>query len=85
MVWTRDIIYLGNGVLYINFAGDENTPEYGCTMFLKSTDYGINWEITNDIIAEENDKLNAIYRSIVDIDESIIAGAQDYGRILRFK
>ena len=24
IVWTRDIIHLGNGVLYINFAGDEN-------------------------------------------------------------
>ena len=85
MVWTRDIIYLGNGILYINFAEDENIPEYGCAMFLKSTDYGINWEITNDIIAEEKEKLNAIYRSIVDIDGSIIAGAQEYGRTLRFK
>ena len=24
IVWTRDIIHLGNGLLYMNFAGDEN-------------------------------------------------------------
>ena len=85
MVWTRDIINIGNGVLYMNFAGDENTPEYECAMFLKSTDYGLNWKITNDIVGKDNEKLNAIYRSVVDVDGSVIAGAQNYGRILRFK
>ena len=85
IVWTRDIIHLGNGVLYINFAGDENTAEYECAMFLKSTDYGNNWKITNDILGEGNEKLNAIYRSVEDIDGTIIAGAQNYGRILKFE
>ena len=85
IVWTRDIINLGNGVLYMNFAGDENTPEYECAMFLKSIDYGNNWKITNDILGEGNEKLNAIYRSIKDVDGNIIAGAQNYGRILRFE
>ena len=85
MVWTRDIINIGNGVLYMNFAGDENTPEYECAMFLKSTDYGLNWKITNDIVGKDNEKLNAIYRSVVDVDGSVIAGAQNYGRILKFK
>ena len=85
IVWTRDIINIGNGVLYMNFAGDENTPEYECAMFLKSTDYGLNWKITNDIVGKDNEKLNAIYRSVVDVDGSVIAGAQNYGRILRFK
>ena len=85
IVWTRDIIHIGNGILYINFAGDENTPEYECAMFLKSIDYGLNWEITNDIVGENNEKLNAIYRSFVDVDGSIIAGAQNYARILRLK
>ena len=33
IVWTRDILNLGNGLLYINFAGDENTAEYECTIF----------------------------------------------------
>ena len=69
----------------MNFAGDENTPEYECAMFLKSVDYGNNWEITNDIVGEGNEKLNAIYRSVQDVDGSIIAGAQNYGRILRFE
>ncbi|MBO6243581.1 MAG: exo-alpha-sialidase [Clostridia bacterium] len=85
MVWTRDIIHLGNGILYMNFAGDENTPDYECAMFLKSTDYGETWKITSDIVGNENTKLNAIYRSIVDVDGSIIAGAQNYGRILKFE
>ena len=85
IVWTRDIIHIGNGVLYINFAGDENTAEYECAMFLKSTDYGNTWEITNDIVGEDNSKLNAIYRSIIDVDGTIIAGAQNYGRILKFQ
>ena len=85
IVWTRDIIHIGNGVLYINFAGDENTAEYECAMFLKSTDYGNTWEITNDIVGEDNSKLNAIYRSVVDVDGTIIAGAQNYGRILKFQ
>ena len=85
IVWTRDIINLGNGVLYMNFAGDENTPEYECAMFLKSIDYGNNWKITNDILGEGNEKLNAIYRSVKDVDGNIIAGAQNYGRILRFE
>ena len=85
MVWTRDIINLGNGVLYMNFAGDENTAEYECAMFLKSTDYGETWKLTNDIVGENNAKLNAIYRSVEDIDGSIIAGAQNYGRILKFE
>ena len=69
----------------MNFAGDENTPEYECAMFLKSIDYGNNWKITNDILGEGNEKLNAIYRSIKDVDGNIIAGAQNYGRILRFE
>ena len=85
VVWTRDIIHLGNGVLYMNFAGDENTAEYECAMFLKSTDYGQTWKITNDILGEGNEKLNAIYRSVVDVDGSIIAGAQNYARILKFQ
>ena len=85
IVWTRDIIHLGNGVLYMNFAGDENTPEYECAMFLKSTDYGETWEITSDIVGNGNAKLNAIYRSVVDVDGSIIAGAQNYGRILKIE
>ena len=85
IVWTRDIIHIGNGVLYINFAGDENTAEYECAMFLKSTDYGNTWEITNDIVGKDNEKLNAIYRSVVDVDGTIIAGAQNYGRILKFQ
>ena len=85
IVWTRDIINLGNGVLYMNFAGDENTPEYECAMFLKSIDYGNNWKITNDILGEGKEKLNAIYRSVKDVDGNIIAGAQNYGRILRFE
>ena len=85
IVWTRDIINLGNGVLYMNFAGDENTPEYECAIFLKSIDYGNNWKITNDILGEGKEKLNAIYRSVKDVDGNIIAGAQNYGRILRFE
>ena len=85
IVWTRDIINLGNGVLYMNFAGDENTPEYECAMFLKSIDYGNNWKITNDILGEGKEKLNAIYRSVKDVDGNIMAGAQNYGRILRFE
>lgn len=84
MVWSRDITYIGNGVLYMNFAGDENAPEYECAMIIKSTDYGQNWEITDDILGEGNEKLNAIYRSVVDIDGTIIAGAQGNGRILKF-
>jgi hypothetical protein len=83
MVWTRDIIHMGNGLLYINFAGEENSPEYECAMFLKSTDYGKTWKITNDIVGKGNEKLNAVYRSVEDVDGSIIAGAQNYGRILR--
>ena len=39
MIWSRDIIYIGNIVLYINFAGDENIPEYECAMIIKSIDY----------------------------------------------
>ena len=85
IVWTRDIIHLGNGLLYMNFAGDENTPEYECAMFLKSTDYGETWSLTNDIVGKDNAKLNAIYRSVIDIDGNIIAGAQNYGRILKFE
>ena len=85
IVWTRDIIHLGNGLLYMNFAGDENTPEYECAMFLKSEDYGETWKITNDILGEGNEKLNAIYRSVQDVDGSIIAGAQNYARILKFE
>ena len=85
IVWTRDIIHLGNGVLYMNFAGDENTAEYECAMFLKSTDYGETWNLTNDIVGKNNTKLNAIYRSVIDVDGSIIAGAQNYGRILKFE
>ena len=54
-------------------------------MFLKGTDYGETWKITSDIVGNENTKLNAIYRSIVDVDGSIIAGAQNYGRILKFE
>lgn len=74
MIWFRDIIYIGNGVLYINFAGDENTPDNECAMIIKSIDYGQNWEIKDDIIAEGNEKLNAINRSVIDIDGTIIAG-----------
>ena len=85
VVWTRDIIHIGNGVLYMNFAGDENKAEYECAMFIKSNDYGENWELTNDIVGKDNSKLNAIYRSVVDVDGSIIAGAQNYGRILKFQ
>ena len=85
MVWTRDILNLGNGLLYINFAGDENTAEYECAMFLKSTDYGETWKITNDILGKNNSKLNAIYRSVNDVDGSVIAGAQNYARILKFE
>jgi len=85
IVWTRDILNLGNGLLYINFAGDENTAEYECAMFLKSTDYGETWEITNDILGKNKSKLNAIYRSVTDVDGSVIAGAQNYGRILKFE
>ena len=85
IVWTRDIINMGNGLLYMNFAGDENTPEYECAMFLKSTDYGETWDITNDIVINGNAKLNAIYRSVVDVNGSVIAGAQNYARILRFE
>ena len=36
-------------------------------------------------IEQANAKLNAIYRSVEDIDGSIIAGAQNYGRILKFE
>ena len=85
VAWTRDIINMGDGVLYINFAGDENAAEYECAMFLKSTDYGKTWKITNEIVGRDNEKLNAVYRSVVDVDGSIIAGAQNYGRILRLK
>ena len=85
VTWTRDIINMGDGVLYINFAGDENAAEYECAMFLKSTDYGKTWKITNEIVGRDNEKLNAVYRSVVDVDGSIIAGAQNYGRILRLK
>ena len=85
MVWTRDILNLGNGLLYINFAGDENTAEYECAMFLKSTDYGETWKITNDILGKNRAKLNAIYRSVTDVDGSVIAGAQNYARILKFE
>ena len=85
IVWTRDIIHIGNGVLYINYAGDENTAEYECAMFLKSTDYGNTWKITNEIVGKNNSTLNAIYRSVVDVDGTIIAGAQNYGRILKFQ
>ena len=85
IVWTRDILNLGNGLLYINFAGDENTAEYECAMFLKSTDYGETWEITNDILGKNKSKLNAIYRSVTDVDGSVIAGAQNYARILKFE
>jgi hypothetical protein len=84
MVWTRDILNLGNGLLYINFAGDENTAEYECAMFLKSTDYGETWKITNDILGKNRSKLNAIYRSVTDVDGRVIAGAQNYARILKF-
>lgn len=85
IVWTRDFTYIGNGVVYINFAGDENTAEYECAMFLKSEDYGETWKITNDIVAKGNSKLNAIYRSITDVDGTVIAGAQNFGRILKFQ
>ena len=85
MVWSRDIIHIGNGVLYINIAGEENKAEYECAMFLKSSDYGKTWKITNDILGKNKSKLNAIYRSVVDVDGSIIAGAQNYGRILKFQ
>ena len=54
-------------------------------MFLKSEDYGETWKITNDIVAKGNSKLNAIYRSITDVDGTVIAGAQNFGRILKFQ
>ena len=73
VLWTRDIIHMGNGVLYINFPGHENIPEFECAMFLKGTDYGKTWNITNDIVGRNNEKINAIYRSVEDIDGSIIA------------
>ena len=61
IVWTRDITYIGNGVLYINFAGDENTAEYECAMFLKSEDYGETWKITNDIVGKGNSNIIEVY------------------------
>ena len=85
MIWSRDIIHIGNGVVYINFPGDENKAENECAMFIKSEDYGKTWKITDDILGKGNEKINAIYRSILHVDGSILAGAQNYARILRLE
>jgi len=85
VIWSRDIINIGNGVVYINFPGDENKAENECAMFIKSEDYGKTWKITNDILGKGNEKINAIYRSILHVDGSILAGAQNYARILRLE
>ena len=115
MIWSRDIIHIGNGVVYINFPGDENKAEnecamfiksedYGltwkinddilgdgnkaeneCAMFIKSEDYGETWKITDDILGAGNEKINAVYRSITHVDGTILAGAQNYARILRLE
>lgn len=85
MIWSRDIIHIGNGVVYINFPGDENKAENECAMFIKSEDYGETWKITDDILGAGNEKINAVYRSITHIDGTILAGAQNYARILRLE
>ena len=85
VIWSRDIIHIGNGVVYINFPGDENKAENECAMFIKSEDYGKTWKITDDILGKGNEKINAIYRSILHVDGSILAGAQNYARILRLE
>ena len=85
VIWSRDIIHIGNGVVYINFPGDENKAENECAMFIKSKDYGKTWKITDDILGKGNEKINAIYRSILHVDGSILAGAQNYARILRLE
>ena len=85
MIWSRDIIHIGNGVVYINFPGDENKAENECAMFIKSEDYGETWKITDDILGAGNEKINAVYRSITHVDGTILAGAQNYARILRLE
>ena len=85
IVWSRDIIHMGNGLVYMNIPGHENKPEYECAMFVKSNNYGDTLEVTNDIVGENNEKLNAIYRSVVDIDGTILSGAQNYCRVLKIQ
>ena len=85
MIWSRDIIHIGNGVVYINFPGDENKAENECAMFIKSENYGETWKITDDILGHGNEKINAVYRSILHVDGTILAGAQNYARILKLE
>ena len=51
---------------------------------VKSTDYGETWKIINDILGKNKSKLNVVYRSVSDVDGSVIAEAQNYARILKF-
>ena len=51
----------------------------------KRTDYGETWKIINDILGKNKSKLNVVYRSVSDVDGNVIAGAQNYERILKFE
>ena len=54
---------------------------------IRQEDTSVNMKTSVNVSKSNNKEqiLNAIYRSVVDVDGSVIAGAQNYGRILRFK
>lgn len=81
--FSRDIINMGNGTLYIGAAGWENLPEYDCGMFLKSVDWGKTWTLTSDIVDEDNKGINAVYRSIKLNDGSLLLGCQNNCKLLK--
>ncbi len=56
MIWSRDIIHIGNGVVCINFPGNENKAENEFVMFIKSEDYVKTWKINDDILGKGNEK-----------------------------
>ena len=81
--FSRDIINMGNGILYIGAAGWENSPEYDCGMFLKSVDWGKTWNLTGDIVDEDNTGINAVYKSIKLKDGSLLLGCQNNCKLLK--
>ena len=81
--FSRDIINMGNGVVYFGVAGWENSPEYDCGMFLKSVDWGKTWKLTGDIVDENNTALNAVYKSVKLKDGSLLLGCQNNCKLLK--